>query len=121
MQLVRKIKKFIDTRTHEYFFGFGADSEADMIAAVIGHKPKFVSRAYLYDYRLCIQSLQDIPTHGANPRQILQRAWGNTFRSYTIRHHKDECIHGSVFRLTRYERRMLDTWELVAEGWQDSA
>jgi hypothetical protein len=120
MLLIRTLRNYTDKRSHEYFFGFGADSEAEMIQAVIGRRPEFVSRTYLHDFQLCIQSLEDIPTHGANPRFILQRSWGDTFRSYTIRHHKGETIHGSVFKITRYERRMLDTWELVSEGWQNS-
>ncbi|NCU43897.1 hypothetical protein EOL71_02935 [Candidatus Saccharibacteria bacterium] len=91
-----------------------------MIAAVIGRKPKNIGSATLYDYQLCIQGLDDIPTSGANPREILREAWGDTFISYTIRHHKGEKVTGTIFKMTAYERKMLDAWELVPEGWQDS-
>ena len=104
----------------EYFFGFGADNQADMLKAVIGRAPIFSGRAILKNYQLCIQSLDDIPTKGDNPKKILENAWGSGFKSYTIRHHNGEQVHGSLFRITRLERRMLDLWELVDEGWQDS-
>ncbi len=108
------------SRRQELFFGFGADCESDMIEAVIGRKPTIVSEAILPGYQLCIQSLEDIPVSGANPREILQRSWGNDFVSYTIRQNKEEQVKGTLFSMSQRERMMLDIWEMVPEGWQDS-
>ena len=91
-----------------------------MIEAVIGRKPEYVDSAILRDYQLCIQNLEDISTSGANPREILRKAWGDNFKSYTIRQHKGEMVSGTIFKMTAYERKKLDAWELVPEGWQDS-
>ncbi len=104
----------------ELFFGFGADSESEMIEAIIGRKPDIVGAATLENYQLCVQSLEDIPTSGDNPREILRKAWGDDFVSYTIRQHKGVSVHGTLFRIRCRERMMLDIWELVREGWQDS-
>ncbi len=125
--MIRWLRKQIQTLTRscrnrksELFFGFGADSESEMIEAVIGRKPEIVGAAMLENYQLCVQSLEDIPTAGDNPREILRKAWGDDFKSYTIRQHKGVSVHGTLFRIRRRERMMLDIWELVSEGWQDS-
>ncbi len=117
---IKDLKRWWYQHRYEYFFGFGADSEAEMIEAVIGRKPTYLGRAMLYNYQLCIQSLKDIPSTGSDPRSILERAWGSDFKSYTIRPHRGEMVRGSLFRVSGYERRLLDKWELVSEGWQDS-
>lgn len=62
MNIVKRAVRFLRKHKNEYFFGFGADSEVEMIAAVIGRKPKNIGPATLYDYQLCIQGLDDIPT-----------------------------------------------------------
>lgn len=120
MVFYKKIIRFLRKHKSEYFFGFGADSQAEMIEAIIGRKPEFIGSTILHDYQLCIQNLEHIPTTGANPREILRRAWGDGFRSFTIRHHEGGEVEGSIFKMTSYERKMLDAWELVSEGWQDS-
>lgn len=104
----------------EYFFGYGADKHNEMISAIIGEDPEWLTNATLNDYQLCIQTLDDIPNSGANPRAILEKAWGNKFRSYAIRKHKGEKVEGSVFRLNSSQRKLIDDWELVSEGWQES-
>lgn len=120
MIFYKKIIRFFRKYKTEYFFGFGADSQAEMIEAVIGRKPEFIGSATLEDYQLCIQDLDDITDKGENPKEILRRAWGDRFKSYTIRKHDGEGIEGSLFKITSYERKMLDAWELVPEGWQKS-
>lgn len=120
MIFYKKIIRFVRKHRMEYFFGFGADSQAEMIEAVIGRRPEFIGSATLEDFQLCIQNLDDITDAGENPREILRRAWGDNFRSYTIRHHQNKKVEGSIFMVTSYERKMLDAWELVPEGWQDS-
>lgn len=120
MNIFKKAIRYYRNRKSEYFFGFGADTETEMIEAVIGRKPEYITPASLHDYQLCIQELDDISAAKGNPREILRRAWGDSFKSYTIRQHKGETVSGSIFKITGYERRMLDAWELVPEGWQDS-
>ena len=120
MNIYKNIVKFFRKNKYEYYFGFGADSETAMIESIIGRKPEYIGPAILKNYQLCIQNLDDISTYGANPREILRKAWGDNFKSYTIRQHKNESLSGSIFKITSYERKMLDAWELVPEGWQKS-
>ena len=54
---------------YQYFFGFGADFESDMIKAVIGRNPEKIGEAILKDHQLSIQSLEDMPTSGHNQEQ----------------------------------------------------
>ncbi|NCU37938.1 gamma-glutamylcyclotransferase [Candidatus Saccharibacteria bacterium] len=102
------------------FFGFGANREVAMIQAITGKSPQIVGEATLRGYQLCIQSLKDIPTHGHNPRRLLRKAWGSDFRSYVIRKEKSSSVGGTVFRISRYDRKLLDMWELVPKDWQYS-
>ncbi|MFZ1258336.1 MAG: gamma-glutamylcyclotransferase family protein [Candidatus Saccharimonas sp.] len=116
-----KVQQFRTKSSKEYFFGFGADQEVDMIAAIIGRQPRIVGVAVLEGYQLCIQSLEDITDKRANPRAILERTWGKGFRSYAIRPVLGSKVRGTVFEVTKAERLLIDAWELVPEGWQDSA
>jgi hypothetical protein len=109
-----------DGSSQEYFFGFGADCEEQMLTAIIGRKPEIVGPAVIRGFELCIQSLDDITDKGDNPRKILEDVWGPEFKSYVISPNADAELKGTLFIMTERERVMVDMWELVYEGWQKS-
>ena len=102
-----------------YFFGYGADQEEDMIFAVSGERPQIVGKAILPDYELRVQTLAEITTAGANPQQLLRKAWGNSFKSYVIMPRTGATVEGVLFKLSLKARNKMDNWELVQLGWYD--
>jgi hypothetical protein len=101
-----------------YFFGYvtGGGSE-DMIFAVTGERPKVIGNAILDGYELHIQRLPEVASIGDNPREILQKAWGDEFKSYVLVEKDGSQVAGVLFRLSIRARHRLDTWELVELGW----
>lgn len=109
----------LDNHDLVYYFGWGANSEAEMVASVIGRVPDAICKAVLRDYQLCVQTLKDVPDNGDSPRAILRKVWGEDFKSYVIQQSKGHKLEGSLYRMTAKEIKMLDIWELVIEGWQE--
>ncbi len=85
------------------YFGYGANKSAEMINAITGEKPKGYS-AVLYGYKLCIQSLKDIPP---KPRSVLS-FWGKGFRSYIIVKENNSKVNGTLWFLSRDGLRHAD-------------
>ncbi len=117
MNIFKKTIRFFRKHQSEYFFAWGANIEVEMLEAIIGRKPEFISNVVMSGYELCVQTLIDIPTSGANPRAILHKAWGDNFKSYAIRESRGQKVAGTLYKITSYERKMVDAWELVPEGW----
>lgn len=92
-----------------YYFGYGANRNADMMRAIVGRKPK--GYAAVFDgYELCIQSWGDIPKRVQNQ---LAPVWGPGFKSYVARPCREKSIKGTVWLLTKEERVLVDEWELT--------
>lgn len=106
------------------YFGYGANRESRMMAAITGN-PDLVGRsAVLKGFRLCVQRLDQVPdtvspTSPApvSPRKILQNNWPETFESYTIKPDKKSEVHGVIYELTALERELVRDWELIDFGW----
>ena len=114
MKLLSRIRRV-------YFFGYGADSEPDMIQAITGHKPRVVGVALLADYELRVQHLSEITTKGANPQAILRKGWGGSFKSYVIVPSPGHVVKGTLFKVSLHDRHLIDNWEFVGQGWYDKA
>ena len=117
MNIFKRVIRYYRKHKYEYLFAWGANIKGEMFEAIIGRKPELISKLILNDYELCIQTLQDVPTAEPNPRAILQRAWGENFKSYAIRKRQGKSVSGALYKITSYERKMVDAWELVPEGW----
>lgn len=104
-----------------YFFGYGADSEPDLVRAVTGRKPRVVGKAVLHNHSLRIQTISEVKSSGANPQAILNRAWGEHFRSYVIMPQMGARVSGTLYRISLHDRHLIDSWELVELGWYDKA
>ncbi len=102
-----------------YCFGYGADQEEEMIFAITGHHPTIVSKATLRDYELRIQKLDEITTKHGNPRELLQKTWGNDFKSYVIVPKPGATVEGFLFKMSVKDRHLIDKWELVQMGWYE--
>lgn len=97
-----------------HYFGYGANQSADMLAAIIGRKPKGIS-ASVNNYELCVLSWQNIPL---KIKKILRPGWGPGFRSYFIRPCRGKSVTGRVFKVTNKERRLIARWEIEGLWYQ---
>jgi len=105
------------------YFGFGANAHPHMIEAIIGRAPHGEA-SILPGYALAVQSLDDIPDTvllsapaPLSPRSILSRAWGSSFRSYTLQRDDMRDVWGTMWQVTKAERELISKWELVPYGW----
>jgi len=112
--VLKKIRKV-------YYFGYGADSEPDLLHAITGRRPKVIGTALLQNYELRIQELAEVTTKGLNPQEILRKAWGNDFKSYVIVAKAGAEVRGTLYRLSLHDKHLIDVWELVDAGWYEKA
>jgi len=99
-----------------YFFGYGADRDADMMKAIVGRVPKG-EKAVISGFELCIQSFNDVPFKA---RKIIAKSWDHSFKSYVIRPVLDmnSVVTGTMWTLTPLERKLIDNWEITGL-WYD--
>jgi len=97
------------------YFGYGANREPRMMAAITGDQNLKGTPAVLEGYTLCIQRLDQVPE---SPRQILRHSGQpETFESYVAIRDKKGKIFGTVWELTPQQRELVRRWELVGD-WQ---
>lgn len=111
-----------------YYFGYGANRDAKMIAAITG-KPEseLVGQpGVLEDYRLGVQTLANIPDTilptspvQISPRDALVVNWGEGFTSYVIQHSPGSKVSGIIWELSSAERERVRNWELIDFGWYE--
>ncbi len=98
------------------YFGYGANRSPEMMEAIIGRIPEGYP-ATISGFELCVQSLKDVPKH---VQEILSPPWDETFKSYGLRPKKgfhSRSIRGTVWKLTRQERKYIDTWEMTGKWY----
>ena len=100
-----------------FFFGYGTCKEPEMIEAITGKKPEVVGDALLDGWELHIQDLTEVTNRWAHPKNILQKTWGDNFHSYVIIPKRGESVSGTLYKLSLPERKMIDNWEMVHQGW----
>src|SRR6185369_880419 len=94
-----------------YFFGYGADKDADMMKAIVGRVPKG-EKATISGFELCVQTLADLPFKA---QQIVKNSWDHSFRSYALRASKNmnSTVEGMMWELSPLERKLIDNWEIT--------
>ncbi len=105
-------------RRRVYYFGYGANSQRDMVRAITGTDPEEIGRAVAYNYGMGVQTLSDIPT---NPRTILRHGWGDGFKSYVMTRRFLHRTYGTLWLISQQARKRIDHWELSDLGWYDRA
>lgn len=110
------------------YFGYGANRDPRMIAAILGKQEnELVGReGVLVGYELAVQTLAEIPgevSSGApkqtSPRDILRDAWGEDFQSYVVRPNPEGRVAGVAWQLTPDEVERMKDWELLDFGWHE--
>ncbi len=95
-----------------YYFGFGANKDAEMIEAIVGRRLDG-RPAFIEGFDLVIQALADIPEQA---RVVLRKVWGDSFESYAILR-GSKRVHGMLWKVTRKDLAHIAKWELEAENW----
>jgi hypothetical protein len=90
-----------------YFFGYGANRDAQKISKVLGKTPIYHIGAELEGYQLVYQTLDQIPDP---PRKLLEAAWGNTFKAYTI-NQGSGVVGGVVWEFEPEDLVVMKKWE----------
>jgi len=91
-----------------YYFGYGANVDADMLEAIIGRRPEG-KLAKLKSFELCVQHWHEIEE---KVRNLLAKYWNESFRSYSIRPAESEEVQGIVWEITEQEHKRIGKWEL---------
>lgn len=108
------------------YFGYGANREPRMMAAITGNSDLVGHSAILEGFTLCVQKFDQVPNvvsptspAPVSPKQILKDAGWNpdTFESYIIKPDEKGRILGMIWELTSQERELVREWELVDFGW----
>lgn len=90
-----------------YFFGYGSYRSKERVAEILGHVPFGGYGGIIDGYVLTFQTLDQLP---AEPKEILEKIWGDSFRAYTIRPGKG-LIAGVVWELTKADTKKIRVWE----------
>lgn len=107
------------------YFGYGANSQREMMEAITGNKNLVGQPGVLKGFKLCIQRMDQVPDSvfpdspaPVSPKKILKESWGKDFEAYIIKlgADKDE-VFGTVWELTPQERELVRDWELIDFGW----
>lgn len=92
------------------YFGYGANSSAEMMKAIIGRKPKGYP-AKLEGYELCIQKWEELSKNVRKRLDILRSKLKSGFKTYYIRATKGDIVAGKIWYITRKERDLVKNWE----------
>ncbi len=87
-----------------------------MMKAITGRIPEGYP-AELDGFELCIQKWCELPEA---TRKYLKPPWNEKFRSYCVRPTLKpfRSVKGTVWQITREERRLIDNWELTGKWYQ---
>jgi len=96
------------------YFGYGANRDAMMMAAVIGRMPDG-EQMVLQDYELRILPWKQIPKPA---RDVLKNAWSSSFSSYVVSKKVGARVSGTLWSLKKEELLLVDRWELVPKWYR---
>ena len=107
------------------YFGYGANSQREMMEAITGNKKLVGQPGVLKGYKLCVQKMNQVPDSvfpnspvPVSPKQILKESWGDDFETYIIKPGREtDEVSGMIWTLTPLERELVRDWELVDFGW----
>ena len=96
------------------YFGYGANSQREMMEAITGNRSLKGRPGILKGYTLCVQKLSQAPD---SVRKILLDSWGDNFETYIIKPDKNGEVTGTIWELFPQDRELVRDWELVDFGW----
>jgi hypothetical protein len=108
------------------YFGYGANRDPKMIAAITGKKVSELSGqpGVLLDFDIAVQALDQVPDVVAedspvpkSPREMVKKNWPESFTSYVIQHAIGGRVAGTIWELTPDDRERVRDWELIDFGW----
>lgn len=108
------------------YFGYGSNSDKDMMAHMVGREDLKGKPGRLVGYQLCVQSLDQIrnvvPKNSPikiSPQQLIRQNYGDTFDLFIAVAKPDAVAYGTIWDLTLEEIDLVKEWELVEYGMQE--
>ncbi len=108
------------------YFGYGSNSDKDMMVHMVGRKDLKGEPGKLIGYQLCVQSWDQIrnivPSYSPikiSPQQIIRQHFGDIFDLYIAVAKPDAVVYGTIWDLTPEEIDLVKEWELVDYGMQE--
>jgi hypothetical protein len=113
-------------KTMVKYFGYGSNSDKNMMAHMVGRKNLKGEPGKLIGYQLCIQSLDQIrdiiPPNSplkVSPQQIVRQGFGGAFELFIAVPKPNAFIYGTIWDLTPQEINLVKEWEMVDYGMQE--
>jgi len=109
------------------FFAYGTLIDKDVISSIIGRTNGLAGEeACLNNYSLVIQTLEQVPDveidgPSVTLRKVLQKKWGDSFRSYAVIHKPGGRVNGMMWRINQQEYSKICTWEMVDVKWYEDS
>lgn len=100
------------------YFGYGANRDFQMMAAITGNENLTGRLAEIRGYELCVQEFDQVPT---SVQGILREAgWNNkNFSTYVIRPKEGSVVYGMIWELTGEERSLVKNWEIIGPWYKE--
>jgi hypothetical protein len=110
-----------DSKKKIYFFGYGQETDEEVMEAIIGHKPINGESAVLHGYKLGIQGVKNIPNIKVNglpatARQKISDAWGKDFETYSA-HKGNGKINGILWTIRKGDLLAIRYINLIDFKW----
>lgn len=106
------------------YFGYGANSQKEMMASITGNQNLKGLPARLKDMSLYVQRFDQVPDNISpaspipiSPRQLLAESWNDKFMTYMIKPKEGSIVKGTIWELSPKERDLVREWELIDFGW----
>lgn len=107
-----------------FYFGYGANSQREMMKAITGNKDLKGIPATLSGVALYVQRLDQVPDRVVptspepiSPKASIKKHWSGDFTTYMIKPKENSFVKGTVWELNRQERELVREWEMVDFGW----
>ena len=97
------------------YFGAGANRDQNRLAMVLGHEAMGGRGVLLKDFSFGYQLLNEIPEPA---KEILQEAWGDDFRCYSVKKQVKASVVGRLWTLSEEDVEKMKEWEFVGT-WKD--
>lgn len=92
-----------------YYFGYGANTDAEMVKAIIGRRPEG-KKAKLKNFELCVQRWHEMDDEVK--RALIICKWNSAFRTYCARLNVGKETQGVLWTITKDEHRHISNWEM---------
>lgn len=97
------------------YIAYGANRSSKRLKEILGKEPEGGQDVILTGFELKTQNLSQIPISAA---LVLERVWGKSFKSYTLKESFEGKVAAKVWYLDEGDYEKLKEWEFVGD-WRE--